>query len=59
MCFVAAFADAFETIDGMTVILRRPAKKKGVNSVFGGQPTRIGSGRQWEDIQCTRQCVFR
>jgi hypothetical protein len=28
MCFVAAFADAFETIDGMTVILRRQAKQR-------------------------------
>jgi hypothetical protein len=28
MCSVAAFADAFETIDGMTVILRRQAKKR-------------------------------
>lgn len=28
MCFVAAFADAFETIDGMTVILRRQAKRR-------------------------------
>jgi hypothetical protein len=28
MCFVAALADAFETIDGMTVILRRRAKQR-------------------------------
>ena len=28
MCFVAALADASETIDGMTVILRRQAKKR-------------------------------
>jgi hypothetical protein len=28
MCFVAALADAFETIDGMTVILRRQAKQR-------------------------------
>jgi hypothetical protein len=28
MCFVAAFADASETIDGMTAILRRQAKKR-------------------------------
>jgi hypothetical protein len=28
MCFVAAFADASETIDGMTVILRRPVKRR-------------------------------
>jgi hypothetical protein len=28
MCSVAAFADAFETIDGMTVTLRRQAKRR-------------------------------
>jgi hypothetical protein len=28
MCFVAALADAFETIDGMAVIFRRQAKQR-------------------------------
>ena len=53
MCFVAAHADASETIDGMT--LRRQAKKTGVNSIIGGPAVsrRIGQamgGLYAEDV---------
>ena len=36
MCFVAAFADASETIDGTAVILRRQGEETVVNSLNGG-----------------------
>ena len=47
MCFVAAFADASETIDGMTAILRRQAKNG--RELAYWRSNRVGSGQQWED----------
>jgi hypothetical protein len=58
MCSVAAFADAFETIDGMTVILSSPGEKAVVNSLCSGPTMSHRIEQAMGGLLCTGHCVY-